>query len=94
MVTFMEHDENELKSRIMKELKSVIDPEVGLSIVDMGLIKDVVVKGDKATIKMTLTVPSFMCPLARYLIMQVREATLRVEGIKDAEVIIIEPFQV
>jgi len=90
----MKSEGNELKDEILKKLKDVIDPEVGLSVVDMGLIKEVTVKGNKATIKMTLTVPSFMCPLARYLVMQVRETALKVDGIDDAEVILIEPFEV
>ncbi|MCS7365695.1 MAG: iron-sulfur cluster assembly protein, partial [archaeon GB-1867-035] len=55
----MKSEGNELKDEILKKLKDVIDPEVGLSVVDMGLIKEVTVKGNKATIKMTLTVPSF-----------------------------------
>ncbi|RLE51002.1 MAG: hypothetical protein DRJ26_05475 [Candidatus Methanomethylicota archaeon] len=82
-----------LEKKVMNALKSVIDPEVGMNVVDMGLIRDVKVEGEKATIKMTLTVPSFMCPLARYLVMKVREAALTIPEIKKAEVILIEPYQ-
>ncbi len=82
-----------LKEKVLNALKSVIDPEVGMSVVDMGLIRDVELEGNKAVIKMTLTVPSFMCPLARYLVMKVREAALSIPEIDEAEVILLEPHE-
>lgn len=89
----MPRERDELRNKVLKELKNVIDPEVGLSVVDMGLIKDIQIEDNKATIKMTLTVPSFMCPLARYLMMQVREVALKIDEIDDVEVVLIEPFE-
>ncbi|MEM0084636.1 MAG: iron-sulfur cluster assembly protein [Candidatus Methanomethylicia archaeon] len=86
-------DDVSLKEAVMEKLKEVIDPEVGLSIVDMGLIKDVsIVSEGKVKIKMSLTVPSFMCPLARYLIQNVKIAAESVPGVKEVEVELIEPF--
>jgi metal-sulfur cluster biosynthetic enzyme len=83
----------DLVSAIMDKLKEVIDPEAGLSIVDMGLIKDVsVISEGKVKIKMSLTVPSFMCPLSRYLILSVKKAAESVPGVKEAEIEIIEPY--
>lgn len=82
-----------LKEAIMEKLRGVIDPEVGLSIVDMGLIKDVsIVSEGKVKIKMSLTVPSFMCPLARYLIQNVKMTVESIPGVKEVEVELIEPF--
>lgn len=42
-------------------LKEVIDPELGLNIVDLGLIYEVDIKGGAVTIVMTLTTPG--CPM-------------------------------
>ena len=46
---------------ILETLKFVIDPEVGVNIVDLGLIYDVALQGTAAVITMTLTTPG--CPL-------------------------------
>ena len=46
---------------IRETLKFVIDPEVGVNIVDLGLIYDVALHGTAAVITMTLTTPG--CPL-------------------------------
>jgi len=82
-----------LKKDIMDKLREVIDPEVGLNIVDMGLIKDVtIVSEGKVKIKMSLTVPSFLCPLARYLVQNVKVAAESVPGVKEVEVEVVEPF--
>ncbi|MCX8168786.1 MAG: iron-sulfur cluster assembly protein [Candidatus Methanomethylicia archaeon] len=82
-----------LKNAVMEKLREVIDPEVGLSIVEMGLIKDVLIDVEgKVKIKMSLTVPSFMCPLAKYLVSSVKKAAESVEGVKEVEVELIEPF--
>lgn len=46
---------------VMAALKPVIDPEIGMSIVDLGMVKDVKVVGDDVHVKIALTVPG--CPL-------------------------------
>ena len=46
---------------VMAALKPVIDPEIGMSIVDLGMVKDVKVAGDDVHVKIALTVPG--CPL-------------------------------
>lgn len=46
---------------VLEALREVIDPELGVNVVDLGLIYDVAVTPDTATITMTLTTPG--CPL-------------------------------
>ncbi len=67
-------------------LQPVKDPEIGLSIVDLGLIRGVEVdpKEGTVTIKMTLTSP--MCPLGPEIVEAARFAVSRLEGVTRADV--------
>lgn len=48
--------------QLLESLKEVIDPEVGINIVDLGLVYAVELFNTTATVEMTLTTPG--CPLA------------------------------
>lgn len=51
-----------LSKEIVREiLKEVYDPELGINVVDLGLIYEIDIKDDQVFIKMTLTTPG--CPL-------------------------------
>ncbi len=49
------------KEDVLETLKNVIDPEIGLNIVDLGLVYDVQVSDEFIFITMTLTTPG--CPM-------------------------------
>lgn len=72
------------KAEVREALKKVIDPEIGINIVDLGLIYEVKVEKNVAYIRMTLTVPG--CPLVNMLTSQAEQAARSVEGITDAKV--------
>jgi len=73
------------KEKIIQALKEVIDPEIGVSLVEMNLIKDVLIEGEKVKVKMTLTIPG--CPLANQLVEDVkRKVESLLEGVKEADV--------
>jgi metal-sulfur cluster biosynthetic enzyme len=74
----------ELISKLWEEVKKVYDPEIGFSIVDLGLVYDIWTEGNKAFVKMTLT--SMGCPAGPYLEHEVKEACKRVNGIQEASV--------
>lgn len=69
---------------VREALRNVIDPEIGMSVTDLGMIRQVEIEGGKVAVGMVLTAPG--CPLAGYLVEQVRQAVLGVEGVEDAEV--------
>ena len=50
------------KDIVMNKLRTVMDPELHINIVDLGLIYDVQIKGNEIKVIMTLTTPG--CPLA------------------------------
>lgn len=71
------------KEEILEQLKSVVDPEIGIDIVSLGLIYEIKIENDEVKIKMTMTTPA--CPLSGLLVSDV-ESTLRRMGIKKYDV--------
>jgi metal-sulfur cluster biosynthetic enzyme len=59
---------------ILQTLHGVNDPEVGVNIVDLGLVYSAEIQGDNVRIVMTMTTPA--CPMHSYLTEEVREAIL------------------
>src|SRR5690348_7419617 len=62
----------------------VYDPELGLNIVDLGLVYDIDVADRKVDITMTLTTPG--CPIGPELLTNIRRALSRFEDIEDVDV--------
>jgi len=76
------------QEKIEEALGKVIDPHVGMSVVDMGMIRDIAVEGNEVEVKMVLTAPG--CPLASYLVEQVRKAAEGVAGVEKAKVTLLD----
>ena len=55
---------------VAEALRGVMDPEIHMNVVDLGLIKEIAVAEDRISVQMVLTMPG--CPLARYLVNQVQ----------------------
>ena len=73
-----------LEKKIWAELKKVLDPELNVSLVDLGLIYKVKVKNDQAIITMTLTTVG--CPLFGLIQQQIEEQIKAIKGIKAVEI--------
>ena len=75
----------DLGEKIVKELKSIFDPEIPVDIYELGLIYDVFVNDDnEVKILMTLTSPN--CPVAESLPQEVEEKIRSIDEVKTAEV--------
>lgn len=57
---------------ILDSLRAVVDPEIGMNVVELALIRQIIVGETQSEIKMILTTP--FCPYAGSMIQQVKEA--------------------
>jgi len=73
-----------VEERIREALNSVVDPELGVSIVELGLVYDVRYEAGEAEVEMTLTSPG--CPLAPVIDKKVRESVIDISEIKKLTV--------
>ena len=71
--------------QIWKALEEVMDPEVDLSVVDLGLIYDVSVADDNH-IQVAMTLTTKGCPMSQTLTKDVEKAALEVSGVTAATV--------
>ncbi len=77
-----------LQGEVIEALRSVYDPEIPVSIFELGLIYDVIINNDSdVVIKMTLTAPA--CPVAETLPVEVEEKVRQIPGVKSARVEIV-----
>ena len=66
--------QNEIMEQQVREaLRDVVDPEIGMDVVQLGLIREVDFQDDETEVKMLLTTP--FCPYAGSMIQQVKERT-------------------
>ena len=72
------------KESIEKALQKVIDPELHLDVMSLGLIYDIIIDGTKVKVLMSLTSP--VCPYGPELIADVRRNAAALEGVTRVEV--------
>ena len=58
---------------ILDALRAVVDPEIGMNVVELALIRQIILGDDQTEVKMILTTP--FCPYAGSMIEQVRQQT-------------------
>ena len=72
------------KDQIMGSLKDVIDPELHISIVNLQMVKNVEIQGDRVKVLIALTVGG--CPLSKTISNDVEKAVTKLPGVKTVNV--------
>ena len=72
------------KDEVMAALKDVIDPELHISIVNLQMVKNVEIQGDKVNVQVALTVGG--CPLSQTISNDVQKAVMKLTGVKTVNV--------
>ena len=82
----------DLRARVMEGLKEVHDPELGINIVDLGLVYDVSIDDD--TVHVTYTLTTMGCPIGPLIEEQIRRMIEPIEGVDqvDAEMVLSPPW--
>lgn len=73
-----------IEGGVMEALKTVMDPETGMSMVDMQLINKVEEVDGEVAIEFMPSSP--MCPIAFYLAEEIKRAAMKVEGVKKVRI--------
>lgn len=63
----------EKEANLREALRAVIDPEIGMNIVELGLIRQIDIQEDRAHVTMIMTTP--FCPYAPQLLEQTRRTS-------------------
>jgi len=80
----MEKTNAQLELEIIEVLKTIYDPEIPVSIYELGLIYKVSIEGTTVIIDMTLTSPN--CPMTDVLMYQIDSRLKLVDGIEEVTV--------
>ena len=76
------------KEEIFKAVSTVIDPEVGFNLVEMGLIYDAIID-DECNVHIVMTLSTKGCPLHQMITTWVKEAVERIEDVGNVEVEVV-----
>ncbi len=85
-------DKIQLEDKIVEMLKTVYDPEIPVNVYDLGLIYRIELSDDltQLDVDMTMTAPS--CPMADFIIEDVRQKLESIEGLTSVNVnLVFEP---
>jgi metal-sulfur cluster biosynthetic enzyme len=84
--------QSDLEKQVIEALKQVDDPELGINIVDLGLVYDVAIEGDAVHVTYTLT--TMGCPIGPLIETQIKQMIEPIEGIDrvEAEMVLTPPW--
>ena len=80
------------EDQVRDKLRTVFDPEIGINIVDLGLIYEIAVEGAKVRVVHTLTTPA--CPVGPMIRAQIEQAVSNLDGVEAvaAELVFSPPW--
>jgi len=73
------------KEELFQAIATVVDPEVGFNLVEMGLIYDAS-SDDEGNVKVTMTLSTKACPLHQMILQWVKEAVEKLPNVKDVAI--------
>lgn len=81
-------DSEALKQKVIDCLQTIFDPEIPVSVYELGLIYEVAVLPiNNVQITMTLTAPS--CPAAQAIPVEIEQKVMALEGVNDVHVVVV-----
>ena len=72
------------EAELVEALKQVVDPELMINVVDLGLVYEIDQQDGKVSVDMTLTSPA--CPAGPQIMQQAKMALERLEGVDEASI--------
>ena len=72
------------EAELIEALRDVVDPELMINVVDLGLVYEVNQEDGKVSVDMTLTSPA--CPAGPQIMQQAKMALEKVEGVQEANI--------
>lgn len=81
------HLDMDRKELVVEVLRGVLDPHTGVSVYDMGLISDLVVREDSVDLTFMPTSP--FCPVGIELAKAIKERVMSIEGIRSCNVKVV-----
>ncbi len=79
------------KVQVLEALRGVQDPELGKSLVELGMVHDVEI--EDARVRFTLALTTLACPLKERIMNDARQAVLALEGVQDVQIALREMTQ-
>ncbi len=81
-----------IEAQVIQALRQVDDPELGINIVDLGLVYDVSIEGDAVHVTYTLT--TMGCPIGPLIEQQIKQMIEPIDGIErvEAEMVLSPPW--
>ena len=71
---------------VREALRPIVDPEIYISIVDLGLIRAVEVSADGAKVRIVMTLTTPFCPEGPMIVEQVKQIAAALPGVRESEV--------
>jgi metal-sulfur cluster biosynthetic enzyme len=76
-----------MPDELMEALRDVQDPEMPVSIVDLGIVYGILRDGGRVTVDLTFT--AMGCPASDFILEDVRERLLREDGVTDVAINVV-----
>ncbi len=80
-----ERSDKKLKQAVEEKLGQVLDPELGISIWDLGLVYDIALSKDGVCL-VTMTLTTIGCPLFGVIQKEIEDKIMEIDGIEDVKI--------